>query len=85
MGSSKGFPDLVIYTTPPNAPNKKGVVIELKRARPAPSRVSPEQRQWLDKLDENGYACRVCYGCDDALEFLSELGFISTTHQAECK
>lgn len=75
MGARKGFPDLVVYQTPPGARNKKGVAIELKRARPAPSKVSPEQTWWLEQLDLNGFACRVCYGCDEAIEFLNELGW----------
>ena len=75
LGARKGFPDLVVYQTPPGARNKKGVAIELKRARPAPSKVSPEQTWWLEQLDLNGFACRVCYGCDEAIEFLNELGW----------
>ena len=75
MGARKGFPDLVIYDTPPGAPHKKGVAIELKRARPAPSKVSPEQKWWLEQLDLNGYECRICYGADEAIAFLNELGW----------
>ena len=75
MGAQKGFPDLVVYQTPPTARHKKGVAIELKRAKPAPSKVSPEQTWWLEQLDLNGFACRVCYGCDEAIEFLNELGW----------
>ena len=75
MGAVKGFPDLVIYDTPPNAPHKKGVVIELKRARPAPSKVSPEQKDWLEKLNLAGYECRVCYGAEEAMQFINELGW----------
>ena len=75
MGAKKGHPDLVVYNTPPNARNKKGLAIELKRAKPAPSSVSKEQREWLEQLNEQGWECRICYGADEAIEFLNEMGW----------
>ena len=75
MGARKGHPDLIVYNTPPNAPHKKGLAIELKRAKPAPSKVSPEQTEWLEQLNQQGFECRVCYGEKEAMEFLNEMGW----------
>ena len=70
MGAHKGFPDLAVFTRAPRFPHAPGVIIELKRAKPAPSRVSVEQKEWMRQLTELGWVCKVCFGYLDALEFL---------------
>lgn len=66
MGVRKGFPDYVIIT-----PQKNGVYfIEMKRTKK--SHVSPEQSDWIELLKHNGLKAKVCYGFDDAKEFLEK-------------
>jgi hypothetical protein len=76
MGVKKGFPDFVILDSPP-------VAIELKRRREAFSRkavaenrvATPEQKWWLDQLTERGWHVAVCYGADEAIALLKQLGY----------
>ena len=75
MGSNKGYPDLIIHDRPPFFPSAPGVAIELKRAKPARSRVSEEQKVWLAKLSSFGWLCKICYGAKEAEQFLRECGF----------
>ena len=75
MGSHKGYPDLIVHDRPPRFPNAPGVVIELKRAKPARSRVSDEQKVWLAKLSSFGWLCKICYGATEAAQFLRECGY----------
>lgn len=62
-GVSKGFPDyLIIY-------KGKLVFIELKRRKGG--RVSLEQKEWLEVLNNvDNSVARVCNGADDAIGFL---------------
>ena len=52
-----------------------GVAIELKRAKPASSRISDEQAQWMDRLSAVGWFVQVCYGASEAIALLESLGF----------
>lgn len=52
-----------------------GVAIELKRAKPAASRVSEEQSHWINALFNQGWITRVCYGASEAIALLESLGF----------
>ena len=78
MGKSKGFPDIVI----PYA-NKyyNHLYIELKRARKrlkngktttSHTKVSPEQKEWLQWLNDNGSYAVVAYGAKEAIEIIEE-------------
>ena len=53
----------------------RGVAIELKRAKPAASRLSDEQEAWLHNLASAGWITRVCYGASEAIALLESLGF----------
>ena len=76
MGYVPGVPDLMIYDKPPKVIEGfqfVGCAIELKRVKGGI--VSPEQTEWLEKLTESGWACRVCYGADEAIKFLEYLEY----------
>ena len=62
-GVSAGVPDICIPV-----PNKKyhGLYIEMKRQRGG--RVSEKQKEWIDRLNQNGYLAVVCRGFDEAKE-----------------
>lgn len=60
QGVKAGVPDLVL----PVARNGyHGLYLELKRPG---GRLSPEQRQWLEALAEQGYRATVAYGFEEA-------------------
>ncbi len=74
-GLKSGFPDVAIFEAPPKYPDKKGVAIELKREDGYPSDLRDSQREWLEKLENCGWWTGVCFGADDAIETLEELGY----------
>ena len=67
LGTYAGFPDLMIFL-----PNRT-LFIEMKRSDKRLSRVSKEQSEWLEFLNllDEGSA-KVCYGADEAIEFVKE-------------
>lgn len=71
QGMKKGVPDNFIAE-----PRGKyhGLYIELKRSKKSLSRKSPEQREWIESLNEKGYKAVFCYGAEEAkravLEYL---------------
>lgn len=66
MGTSAGFPDMVIFLP------CKLVCVEMKRAKKSLSRVSDEQIDWIDTINCYGYAnAKVCYGAGEAIDFVS--------------
>lgn len=76
-GKQKGYPDLII-----DEPSVYyyGLRIELKRARKqlktklstAHTKVSPEQEEWINKLNKKGYKALVCYGADEAIKVIED-------------
>lgn len=60
-GLKKGVPDICL---PVPRGNCHGLYIELKRQRGG--RTSPEQREWIDALNAQGYRACVCCGWEDA-------------------
>lgn len=72
-GVQKGIPDLLIFDSPPNAPEKVGVAIEMKRV--VGGRTSASQHRWLRSLQARGWVAFVAKGSADALRRLRELGF----------
>jgi hypothetical protein len=60
MGTKRGFPDLVFYKP---SGIWMGLVIELKVKN---RKASPEQKVWLQRLDECGYMTAVCNGIEAA-------------------
>lgn len=74
QGVSAGFPDLIIF---PNR-GQSVLFIELKRVKGG--RVSDEQRDWIDYLNElfcTGYPIQaeVCRGFSEARRFIEERGY----------
>lgn len=61
-GLKRGVPDMLL---PVARGGYHGLFIELKDDE-KPSRVSPEQREWLRQLAAQGYAAYVCKGADEA-------------------
>ena len=64
-GLKKGFPDLQLLI--PAGPYH-GLFIELKRAKKSLSKISKEQKEWIERLNRQGYQAKVCYGADEAIE-----------------
>ena len=64
-GLQAGFPDLMLLLP---AHGKHGLFIEMKRRDKKRSRVSEEQRAWIDRLNAAGYQAQVCYGSDEAIQ-----------------
>lgn len=64
-GLRKGFPDNFF----PYAVGKyHGLFIEMKRQDASASRVSPEQTEWINYLNQKGYCAKVCYGAAAAFD-----------------
>lgn len=72
-GLRKGFPDLLIFDAPPNAPEFVGVAIEMKE--PNGDAPTEDQQDWLIALAARGWKTAVCYGAVEALKLLSSLGY----------
>ena len=76
MGVKSGVPDILIFNSCKESNSKhfnayKGIAIELKRKKGG--RVSKEQKEWLNKLDNRGWLTRVCKGADEAIDWLESL------------
>nr|DAW35855.1 MAG TPA: Nuclease [Caudoviricetes sp.] len=69
QGMKKGVPDNFIAE-----PRGKyhGLYIELKRSKKSLSRKSPEQRVWIESLNEKGYKAVFCYGAEEAKRVVLE-------------
>ena len=74
MGTSKGFPDLLVLVPIKGIGGKvdayQMLAIEMKREKG--SSTSPEQKEWLKILELAGIPSRVCKGCNKAIEFVKE-------------
>ena len=78
QGVKPGVPDIVIVDRPPLYPDNIGTAIELKRRKGGS--VTPDQREWLCKLKDRGWAVAVCKGAAEAIDFLESLGYGRTKH-----
>lgn len=62
MGLRSGFPDLFV----PLARGKyHGLFIEMKYGK---NKTTKEQKEWLERLSAEGYACAVCYNAAEAIK-----------------
>ena len=73
-GLKSGVPDILIFSPAPNKPEARGVAIELKRKKGG--RVSETQKEWLWRLNEEGWYATVCSGYDETIDELRALGYI---------
>jgi len=76
QGVQPGAPDLLIFARPLD--QACGVAIELKRAdrrsaKDSEHGASEAQRAWLMTLRVCGWHARVCYGAQDAIDYISGL------------
>ena len=75
-GMKKGYPDIFL---PVAARGWNGLFIEMKRRDGVASDVSPEQRQWLADLTEQGYQAVIAFGWEQAARLIEGyLGIDST-------
>ena len=66
-GVKAGVPDICL---PVARGGYHGMFIELKRDRA--SRISHSQKDWLERLEKEGYMARVCFGAEDAIRTITE-------------
>ena len=75
MGTSKGFPDLLVFIPVYGATGHidcyQMCAIEMKRRKG--STTSKEQLAWLDVLQGSGAMCAVCKGADEAIAFVEAI------------
>ncbi len=64
-GLKKGYPDILLDY--PDC-GYHGLKIELKRQKG--SRITPEQKEWIIELNKSGYAAALCFGWEDAWDFI---------------
>ncbi len=66
QGWYRGVPDMTILL-----PKGKAIFLELKRVKGGV--VSDEQKKWIKYLQSLDYPAKVCYGADEAIEFVKSL------------
>jgi hypothetical protein len=72
LGLTPSASDLIILTTPPLLPCKKGVVIEMKSATGKPT---PDQLAWQEQAERDGFLAKICYSGRSAIDWLISLGY----------
>lgn len=65
LGTKAGVPDLIL---PVPRGQYHGLFIEMKRPDKSKARTSPEQKEWIRMLNEEGFLAVICYGQDEAKE-----------------
>jgi len=75
-GLRRGYPDIVL-----DVPRGEyhGLKIELKRRKG--SKITPDQKEWIIKLNKQGYAAAFCYGWEQAWEFIH--AYLTCWHSLE--
>lgn len=63
-GRKKGVPD--IFLAVPRR-TYHGLFVEMKAEK---GKLSPEQKEWIKQLNEQGYLAQVCVGCQQAQELI---------------
>lgn len=74
MGTSKGFPDLLVFVPIKGINHRvdawQMLAIEMKRKKH--SSTSQEQKEWLKILELSGIPSRICKGAEEAVAFVRE-------------
>lgn len=65
MGVKSGVPDIFL---PVPRGGFHGLWIEMKRVRSG--RVTPAQKDWVERLNGQGYAAHICYGWEQASKLI---------------
>lgn len=75
MGTSKGFPDLLLFIPVKGATHRvdsyQPMAIEMKRVKG--STTSPEQKEWLKILNLAGIPCFIAKGANDAIKKVNQV------------
>lgn len=83
LGVKAGVPDVLIFDRVLRWSNSddtlcSGIALELKPPRGPrggkPGNVSGPQQRWILELRKRGWLARVCYGADEAIDWLEGLG-----------
>ena len=69
MGLRKGFPDLIVLA---RNKTKTHEVLFIEMKRQQGGRVSDEQKEWIERLDNEGYCVGVAKGCESAIKILTQ-------------
>lgn len=69
MGTMAGFPDLFLFV-PKNGWH--GLFIELKKKNAKQSDISDNQLAVLQRLESQGYCCKVCFGANEAIDTIKD-------------
>ncbi len=67
LGVGGGWPD---FCVPVPKKGYHGLYLEMKRRKGGV--ISPDQREKLNELNENGYLAVVSYGCDEAIKICED-------------
>ena len=65
-GVRRGIPDLML---PVATDGYHGLFIELKKEK---GRLTPQQKDWIERLSEQGYLAVVCYGWIEASDTIKD-------------
>ena len=68
-GLRPGVPDLMLAIP---SQNFHGLFIEMKRAKRSKSVVRDGQKEWLERLNSQGYKAVICYGCEQAQQAITD-------------
>ena len=71
-GQRAGFPDLILFVSTIDTSMPKlyyGLAIEMKSRN---GRLRPEQKEWLKRLEEQGYKTAVCHSFEEAKKVIEE-------------
>ncbi len=72
LGLLPGAADYLIFDSPPNRPDAKGVALEMKSLT---GKSTDNQREFRDEIEKRGWIYMCCNGQDEAIKSLMLLGY----------